>query len=86
MIEAASMGTPTVGYNVEGLKDSIQHMKTGLLVDDNYESLAQGIEMLMENKKLYQKMSDASVVWSKKFDWNKSAVLSYRMLRKIYER
>ena len=35
VIEAASVKTPTVGYNVPGLKDSIKDNETGLLSNAN---------------------------------------------------
>ena len=42
MIEANSVGTPAVGYDVPGLRDSIRHGRTGLLANPgDSEALAQ---------------------------------------------
>jgi glycosyltransferase involved in cell wall biosynthesis len=38
VIEAASAGTPAVGYNVPGLRDSIQHGETGYLTSSADEA------------------------------------------------
>ena len=42
--EAAACGTPAVAYNVPGLRDSVKHMETGILVEPgNIEQLAKTI-------------------------------------------
>ena len=80
VIEAASQGTPTVGYDVEGLRDSILNNKTGLLTDTNAESLAKGVLTLLNDKKLYARLSKESINWSNKFDWKESVKKSYELL------
>ena len=52
--EAASQGTPAVGYDVDGLRDSIHNGRTGLLSKENTPAkLAQVIvELLQDEKKL----------------------------------
>ena len=40
--EAAAVGTPTIGYNVDGLRDSIRAAK-GVIVEPNVEALAAAI-------------------------------------------
>ena len=83
VIEAASQGTPTVGYNVEGLKDSIQHMKTGILVDENPDALADGIKMLLSDEKLRKRLGETALGWSNEFDWKKSGEKSWRLLENL---
>src|SRR5207302_11388627 len=36
--EANSFGTPAVAYDVAGLKDSVRHLETGLLVRPTYKA------------------------------------------------
>ena len=80
VIEAASQGTPTVGYDREGLRDSIVDGKTGLLTDSNPVSLANTIAELISNKNLYNKLSEGAADWAKKFSWKKSNEESWEIL------
>ena len=50
--EANAMGTPAIGYNVPGLRDSIKNDETGILVKNNspYE-LARAIYPCYKNRK-----------------------------------
>ena len=72
VIEAGSQSTPTVGYDKEGLRDSIVNNKTGLLTNSDPKSLADAIKKLIEDKNLYNKLSKGASDWSKKFSWEKS--------------
>ena len=48
---------PIVASNIAGLREVIDHLKTGILVDDlNDQSLASSIEMLVENSNLKRDM------------------------------
>ena len=82
VIEANSVGTPVVGYNVPGLRDSIIDNKTGLLVDPDAISLADGVEKLLEDKKLLKSLSEEAKKWAKTFSWDKSGRESYAFLAK----
>lgn len=74
VIEANSCGTPIIGYNVEGLKDSIKNNETGLLVrSGNIEELATSIIRIIENKDFREQLNKNVIKWSERFDWNKSA-------------
>jgi glycosyltransferase involved in cell wall biosynthesis len=83
VIEANAMGTPAVGYNVVGLKDSIKNNLTGLLVEQNSKALAAGIYKLVTDKKLYQTMSDEGEKWAKNFDWEISTKKSWEIISSI---
>lgn len=83
VIEAATQGTPTVGYNVPGLRDSIINNKTGLLVNKNPRELAQAIIALLKSKKLFDRMSSDATVWSKNFNWNTSGEESWQLIKKL---
>jgi glycosyltransferase involved in cell wall biosynthesis len=82
VIEAASQGTPTVGYDVEGLRDSILSHKTGILTKKNPTSLAIAVQSLLKNNELYQKMCKEAFQWSEKFDWEKSVKQSWGFIKK----
>ncbi|MCL4415734.1 MAG: glycosyltransferase family 4 protein [Actinobacteria bacterium] len=72
VIEAASVGTPTVGYNVAGLKDSIVNGKTGILCNQNPQACAKAILELAEDREKYQLFRKNCFMWCRKFSWEKS--------------
>lgn len=85
-IEANSVGTPVVAYKSAGLVDSVNNNKSGILVDNNSpEALADTIEKIIDNIKIYDDLQNSAVQWSKKFNWQKSRKLSLMMLTKILE-
>jgi len=71
--DANALGTPAVGYNIPGLRDSIKHGYNGYLVNTNPEALASGIiEILLEDE-LRKMLSRNAVEWAKQFNWDRSA-------------
>jgi glycosyltransferase involved in cell wall biosynthesis len=85
VIEANMVGTPAVGYNIGGLRDSILHMKTGLLTEENTpEALFEGISKLIEDKLLYNRLSRNAFKWSKTFNWEKAGRESLSIIEQIY--
>ena len=73
-IEANSFGTPVIGSNVGGIKDSVANGKTGLLFEyGDYRGLAEKIKILLNNKKLREQMSKNAINWAKKFTWEKAS-------------
>lgn len=86
VIEGNIMGVPAIGYNVPGLKDSIQHGKTGLLaIESTPNGLAQAIEGLLLNKKLYSQLSANAIRWSKRFEWETVGEQTWQIIKKLYE-
>ncbi len=70
--EAAALGTPAAAYNVDGLRDSIQNKKTGLIAkQNNPQSLAEIIVKLLNNRKNYAAMRRAGWEWSKDINFDK---------------
>jgi len=80
--DANALGTPVVGYNVPGLRDSIKHGYNGLLIEkDNINALAEGIITLIEDNDLRKRLSINAIKWAKKFNWDKSAKEFERALK-----
>ncbi|MDO8657710.1 MAG: glycosyltransferase family 4 protein [Candidatus Levybacteria bacterium] len=71
--EAGIVGTPAVGYNVEGLRDVIVDGKSGLLVDCNHKALAEGIKKILIQKKIYKMLQQGAMSYAGKLNWNKTA-------------
>ncbi len=83
VIEAASVGTPTVGYNVAGLRDSIKNGITGLLCNPNPKDCREEILSLINNKKNYNILRENCLKWGSKFSWEKSVKESLELIEKI---
>jgi glycosyltransferase involved in cell wall biosynthesis len=72
VIEANACGTPAVGYNVPGLRDSINE-KTGILVKPgDVKTLAETLTYLLMDDGLREKLSKNALEWSKQFSWDKA--------------
>jgi glycosyltransferase involved in cell wall biosynthesis len=53
VLEAAAYGTPTIGSNATGVRDAVEHGKTGLIVPAKDEgALAEAVTTLIMNSKL----------------------------------
>ncbi|MCD6411314.1 MAG: glycosyltransferase family 4 protein [Thermoplasmata archaeon] len=83
VIEANAMGTPAIGYDIPGLRDSICDGKTGLLCDPNPRAMAENIKMLYEDEGLRKRLSENALKWSKNFSWDESAKRFYEILKEV---
>lgn len=83
VIEAGAVGTPTVGFDVPGLRDSIQDNQTGILIKPDVESAGHVIEQLILDQPRYQKMSQSVKAWVKQFDWHESTQQSLKLIEKV---
>lgn len=74
VIEANAMGTPVIGSDVPGLRDSIKNNETGILTPPNDPvKLFQEIYSLITNHQKRNKLSEEALNWSKQFNWEYSA-------------
>lgn len=84
VIEGATTGTPTVGYNVPGLRDSIVDKKTGIICQENTaEDLSLNLISLLDNKAYYLRLCLNAIKWSKKFSWERSFKESLRLIQRV---
>lgn len=86
VIEAAAMATPTVGYDVPGLRDSIVDGKTGILCKPNTQDCAEKILQLIKNRQLYETLTQNCLRWSRKFSWDKSVNESLSLIDRLITR
>jgi glycosyltransferase involved in cell wall biosynthesis len=82
VIEAASQGTPAVGYNIHGLRDSIRDGLTGLLANSP-EDAAEIIIRLLKDPALYNQMASQCLEYSRDFNWQKRAEEFRQVIKKI---
>lgn len=84
VIEAGSVGTPTVGYNVAGLRNSVLRGKTGLLSQPtNTKALTIKIVKLTNDKLRLREMSRNAYSWSKKFRWKNACWESLKLIESL---
>lgn len=80
VIEANALGTPAIGYNVPGLRDSIKHRYNGLLCDPNPKAMSEALRVLHEDEELKRRLSENALKWAKRFSWDESAEKFERVL------
>jgi glycosyltransferase involved in cell wall biosynthesis len=68
VIEAAAMGTPVIGFDVPGIRDSVRHGETGYLVRSVDEAAERVAELLSDGER-YAAMSKKCLEYSKEFRW-----------------
>ncbi len=73
VIEANAMGTPCVGYNIHGLRDSIRDGQTGRLCEPNPKAMADAALEFLKDKKLQERWSQQSLEYARQFSWDRSA-------------
>ncbi len=84
-IEANSVGTPVVAYDVPGCRDSIQDQITGFLCPKgDISCLAKTCVRLVSDNKLYEKMSAQAIKWSQQFSWTKSTSISLKLIETLH--
>jgi len=79
--ESNSMGTPVVGYDVPGLRDSIKNGETGLLAKNNTpEGLAASAVSLLMDPEFLKKLSLNALSFSRQFNWDNSTDVLEKVL------
>ncbi|MCX6774216.1 MAG: glycosyltransferase family 4 protein [Candidatus Micrarchaeota archaeon] len=74
VIEASACGTPVIGYDVPGLRDSIRPGTNGALVKyGDFNAMAGSAISLLSNKDSLRKLSESSVKHSAQFTWDRTA-------------
>lgn len=72
--EAAACATPAVAYNVPGLRDSVIHGETGLLVKPgDVKALAQAITLLLADSQMREKLGENAYRLAQLYSWDKTA-------------
>jgi glycosyltransferase involved in cell wall biosynthesis len=73
VIEAASQATPSVVYDVAGLRDSVKNGKTGIVINKNDPKImADAAISLIKNKKQYLNFQKNCLQWAGSLSWDKA--------------
>jgi glycosyltransferase involved in cell wall biosynthesis len=79
--EANAMGTPAIGYDVHGLRDSIRHDETGITIKERSpEAMAQQAILLLRDSNRLFKYSTNALEFSKQFSWDKTSSSFHKVL------
>jgi glycosyltransferase involved in cell wall biosynthesis len=79
--EANSMGTPAIGYNVHGVRDSIKDNLTGILLrENNVETLSQEIQRILSDKVKLSALSENALLDSRQYSWDKTAIVFEKII------
>lgn len=74
ILEAGSVGTPAVVYNIHGFRDAVQNGKTGILCEENSpENLAQNLRKVIKDKNLRATLGVHAREYSKQFTFPHAA-------------
>ncbi|WP_165243139.1 glycosyltransferase family 4 protein [Corynebacterium lizhenjunii] len=81
VMEAAQHGVPTVGYTF-GLRDSVLHGRTGMLVADQAELVAATAQLLADAP-LRHRLGQAAQQFSAQFSWESTGQRWEQLLRRV---
>ncbi|MBI0584498.1 MAG: glycosyltransferase family 4 protein [Methanomassiliicoccus sp.] len=79
--DSNALGTPAIGYDIPGLRDSIHNGYNGLLSEPTPMAMACEIEKLISDDNLRSTFSENALKWSKRFSWDASAAEFEKVLR-----
>jgi glycosyltransferase involved in cell wall biosynthesis len=71
--ESNAMGTPAIAYDIPGLRDSVKHGETGLLVKNNPDNMAEAAISLLRDRSRLKELSENALHYSREFSWDKTA-------------
>ena len=81
--EAGACGTPCVGYDVGGLRDSVVDGVTGLLVESgDVEGLGEALVRVLGDRGLRVRLSRNALEYAKGFSWDKTAEEFMKVLKR----
>ena len=83
-LEAAACGTPTIASDAPGLRESVRHGETGLLVPHgDVHALVDAILTLIDDPARRESMGVAARRFAERFSWDASAHAMEALLRRV---
>ncbi len=85
-LEAAACGTPTVASDSPGLRDSVLHEETGLLVPHgDVAALATALQRMLTDDVTRKRLGEGAHAFAQRFHWERSAELTEAHLAAVLE-
>jgi len=81
-LESQACGTPVVASNIPGLRQTLQHQKSGFLFN-NTDELVSYISLLLNNSKMHEQMSHEARRFASEFTWERQAVRTKEFIEKL---
>lgn len=81
--DSNALGTPAVGYDIPGLRDSIRDGYNGLLTAPTPAALAEGAGRLITDRAMRMRMSADALEWAKGFSWDRSAAEFEEVIKSV---
>jgi glycosyltransferase involved in cell wall biosynthesis len=73
-LEAAACGTPTIASDSPGLRDSVQHGRTGLLVPHgDVTALSESMATILDDPGLRERLGAGALAFAQQFSWTRAA-------------
>lgn len=68
------MCTPSVAFDIPGLRDSVVYGRTDILLEENTEdTMARWCIRLVIDDELRRRLSEGALAWSRNFSWKRTA-------------
>lgn len=84
VIEAASQATPSVVYDVSGLRDSVKNGKTGIVIgENNAKEMAREAIGLLKDRRKYLSFQKNCLAWAKSLTWERATKQSLDLLTQV---
>lgn len=86
-IEAAASSKATIGTQIMGLKDSIRHNETGILVPpEDSDALADTMKLLLSDASLRKRLGKNGYEWAQNFTWEKVSSMQEKFYNEAIKR
>ncbi len=82
VLEANACFTPSVVFDVPGLRDAVHDGKSGFLAKDMNDFVSK-IELILKDEKLRKELQESAYEWSLNFSWDDSAERSLRLMEEV---
>jgi len=87
VIEAASQGTPSVVYDVSGLRDSVLDNETGIVIKDNSPKLmADESVALLKDSGRYKRFQQRGLKWARSLTWERATKQSLNLINDVFNK
>ncbi|MBI4056640.1 MAG: glycosyltransferase family 4 protein [Elusimicrobia bacterium] len=82
-LESSACGTPVIGVREAGVRETILHQQTGLLVERDPHSMSQAIDGLLQDPDLARRMGQKGTEWVRsQWTWERTCAAVEKAFRK----